>query len=109
MKKKLKTLLLVLIDIIFILVAYYISWFIRFDGRIVINFEDLISYPIIYMILIKIIVYLFFGLYNSLWKYAGTNELMQVVVAAVVGNAIFISYNFLIQSTIPRSIFVLMV
>ena len=109
MKKLLRTIILVLADIILIPASYYISWFIRFDGQVDISFHALISYPIIYLIVIKTIIYFLFGLYNSLWKYAGTNELIQVVVATIVGNAIFLSYNFLMQYNLPRSIFVLMI
>lgn len=109
MKKLLRTIILVLADIILIPASYYISWFIRFDGQVDISFHALISSPIIYLIVIKTIIYFLFGLYNSLWKYAGTNELIQVVVATIVGNAIFLSYNFLMQYNLPRSIFVLMI
>lgn len=109
MKKLLRTIILVLADIILIPASYYISWFIRFDGQVDISFHALISYPIIYLIVIKTIIYFLFGLYNSLWKYAGTNELIQVIVATIVGNAIFLSYNFLMQYNLPRSIFVLMI
>ena len=33
----------------------------------------------------------------------------RVIVATIVGNAIFLSYNFLMQYNLPRSIFVLMI
>ena len=109
MNKIARTILLILIDCILIPISYYISWFVRFDGKIAITLESLIVYPLNFLILIKIIVFILFGLYNSLWRYAGTKELFQVVGASIVGNTIFLSYTFLLQENIPRSIFLLMI
>jgi FlaA1/EpsC-like NDP-sugar epimerase len=109
MQKSLRTTLLVICDAILIPIAYYISIFIRFEGQLNGNVEESFITFFLPLILIKMIAYAIFGLYNSLWKYAGTNELIQVIYAAIIGNTVFLSYTFLIQNSIPRSIFLLMI
>ncbi len=109
MNKSKKTILLIAIDMILIIMSYYIAIFIRFEGKISGNIDKPTITFFFSLIAIKVLVFFVLGLYKSLWKYAGTSELVQVVSATIIGNTAFISYRFLTQNTLPRSIFLLMI
>lgn len=57
--------------------------------------------------LIKILVFAYFGIYNSLWRYASIDELVQVVVAVILANAGMISYLYVMNIHFPRSTYLL--
>lgn len=110
MKEKVRTNCLMLLDIVLINISVALSYLLRFDGNLKsIPPEFLKSIVSIFVItsIIKIITFLFFKLYNSLWKYAGIYELASIVSAAFVSNVIMISYVFICRIMVPRSIFII--
>ncbi len=109
MNKSKKTILLIAIDMILIIMSYYIAIFIRFEGNIKVNIDKPTITFFLSLIGIKILVFFVLGLYKSLWEYAGTSELVKVVSATIIANTIFLSYRFLVQYNLPRSIFLLMI
>ncbi len=56
---------------------------------------------------IKVIVLYLFGMYNSLWKYAGIEELLKTVAASFVSVAAVILYLVFIQEYLPRSVHII--
>ena len=105
MQKKIRVLYLFAIDIILINLAFYLAFYLRFDGNIPkVNFQGYTN-NIIAITTIKIIVFTYFGLYKSLWKYASIEELMQVFMATVVSNTVTLSYLVFRQTHLPRSIY----
>ncbi|MBN4062954.1 MAG: nucleoside-diphosphate sugar epimerase [Alkaliphilus sp.] len=112
MKKRLITTILIIFDILLINLAFFCAFYLRFEGKIFgvgLGAEQFNTY--IYNILIftaiKIIVFYFFGLYKSLWKYASIEELVQVVTTSFAANAAIISYMVISQQVLPRSIYIL--
>ena len=83
MKRSLKTVLLILLDSILIPTSYYIAIFIRFEGNIKVNIDKPTITFFFSLIAIKVLVFFVLGLYKNLWKYAGTNELLQVVLGTL--------------------------
>jgi len=57
--------------------------------------------------IVKLVTFILFRLYNSLWRYAGTYEMGLIVAAAGISNASMLSYAFLSRTPVPRSIFVM--
>lgn len=107
MKRKVRSTLLVFIDIILINLIYLVSFLIRFEGSF--NQEYLTIYldNIVIITLIKIAVFYYFKLYTSLWKYASIEELMQIVMASIVANTGVVTFLVITQSHLPRSIYIL--
>ncbi|KPU27360.1 nucleoside-diphosphate sugar epimerase [Caloranaerobacter sp. TR13] len=107
MQKKLRTIYLITIDMFLINLAFYLAFYLRFDG--VLPPEHFHKYldNILAITTIKIIVFYYFKLYKNLWKYASIEELVQIVVATVVANAAILSYLFIKQAHLPRSIYIL--
>jgi len=106
-----KSILLLFLDIILINLSYLFALYIRFDGIITGNqfMEYFIRYKhhFVFITIIKLGIFWYFKLYKPVWKYASIDELMNVVVASIVSNTAILSYMFIRQSTLPRSIYVL--
>lgn len=57
-------------------------------------------------ILIVIAVLALFKLYNRVWTYAGMDEMLAVLKASLVIEAVFVVYRLLFQISMPRSFYV---
>lgn len=110
MKEKLRSKVLVLTDIILINISLILAYLLRFDGDFI-NIPTEFTKNIIHLAIIatsvKIICSMFFKLYSSLWKYAGVYELVNIVMASLIGNSIMLSYVFVTKTAVPRSIFLI--
>lgn len=111
MKKATRMFFLLISDMILINISYIISFLIRFEFNVeALGFQTFFSiYLENIMILtgIKILVLLISGMYNSLWKYAGIEELNKTVVASFISTAASIFYLVLVQENLPRGIYIL--
>lgn len=106
-----RMLIFMFLDIIFINVSYIFSFLLRFEfnasSRPFELFFTVYMNHVLIIIAIKLIVFYVFGLYRGLWKYAGTQEVLQTVGASFVSTAAVILYLVLVQKNLPRSIYVL--
>lgn len=110
MKQK-KIISLLAIDAILINISYILSLYIRFEGDIV--GKQFTSYFIryrehfLYITAIKLLVFFFLKLYKPVWKYASIEELMTIVMASILSNAVVLSYMVVRRDMLPRSIYIL--
>jgi len=91
MRQKAKSFFLVIIDIFLINISLILAYWLRFDGilyNIPARYADNILYIAILSTLIKILCFIVFKLYSSLWKYAGVSELISVAAATFASNII---------------------
>lgn len=108
---KMKVLLLYIIDIILINLSYAAALYLRFEGDI--GSSQFMEYfgrykeYFIVVSLIQLAIFTYFKLYKSVWKYASIQELLNVVVACIVSNTAVLSYMFVMQSNLPRSVYVI--
>lgn len=103
--------ILMFFDIILINLSYLLALYIRFEGNIsgsqFIDYFSRYKEHFVYITLIKLGILLYFKLYKSAWKYASIEELMNIVVASIVSNAAILSYMFIRQVSLPRSIYII--
>ena len=102
-----RRLFLILLDAILINMASFLGLIIRFDFRISqvpTNYaEAVLSYTLINT-LVTIIIFALFRLYNSLWKYAGIDELTNILFACVSAGVIqLIFMHYILKIHVPRS------
>ncbi len=102
-----RRLFLILLDIILINIAAFSALFVRFElsfGQIPTYFaEAALSYAIINTVT-TIILFSLFRLYNSLWKYAGIDELVNIIFACTISGALqIIGMHYIFQIHVPRS------
>lgn len=96
------------IDAFLVNFAIILALFVRFEGHI--N-EQFIQYfnryisAFIIITIVKLLIFYYFRLYASIWRYASVEELMRVVAASIAGNALMISILFLMETNLPRSVY----
>jgi FlaA1/EpsC-like NDP-sugar epimerase len=101
--------LMFFLDLIFILTAYFLSYLVRFEGDIPLwgwkTFENTVPY----ILLLKLLVFWFFGLYKGMWRYTGLVDLLNVFKAVMTSSAIIVTMIFLLSrfKGFPRSVFIL--
>lgn len=104
-----------LIDIALIALSYFLSYVVRFDLSTYQEYYEPYSLLTLALIMVRLPVFYYAGLYRRLWRYASVKELVEIVFAVSVGSslvlAIFIGLNFLhlfpLYTSFPRSIFAL--
>ncbi len=89
--------------------ANYLAFLIRFEGMLTRDRIAVFAAYLPLLLVIRLITYMGFGLHRGLWRYASIADLVKIVKAVTVGSIIFIAVvNVgLIETTYPRSVFVL--
>lgn len=104
-----RRLLVFVIDIILIGLAFLLAFLLRFDFRIPAEFQPHFWQGLIVVLIVMPVVFLAFGLYRNLWRYASLQdgiEITKIVTISSVISAFVVMYvrHF---TPYPRSIFVL--
>jgi len=111
-RNKVKILVLFVIDMVIVNLSFVLAFLIRFDGIIFekalsSNYFDVYLDNLLELTLIKLGIFFVFGLYKNLWKYASIEELVQVVTTTFAASSAAVSYMFIMQQQLPRSIYIL--
>ena len=107
MKRRIRTAYLIAVDVGLLVLSLFLSFLIRFEGTFPAEYFSLADRFLVNVIIIKIVVLFLFGLYNSLWEYASIEELLKIAAASVVANTVMLSFLFLFETRIPRSIYII--
>lgn len=111
-KHKIRANLLILPDILLINVSVFLAYLLRFEfeggiSNIPRHFYESMFHLAVTATVVKIVTFLAFRLYSSLWKYASVYEMYSIVMASFVGNMFMLGYIFITQASAPRSIFIM--
>ena len=99
--------ILAIIDIGVINISLYLSFALRFDNKIPQEYYTLFKETHVIVTVIALCSFIFFNLYNRIWKYASVNELIAIVLATSFNSLTALGYTFMIGKTYPRSIYIL--
>lgn len=78
----------ILIDFIFICIAYYSAYLLRFGGKIMGHNLYLLKTSLPWIIIIKLVCFYYFNLYRGIWHYVGIANLISIFKAATAGSVI---------------------
>ncbi len=110
MDNRLNRIKFILGDIVFINLAYILALYMRFeninDPKFLMYFDFYLKSAIIITI-VKLIVFNFFDMYNTLWKYASIKELKNIIIAIVLSNTFVISLLVISGNNFPRWVYIL--
>ncbi|MBO5621252.1 MAG: polysaccharide biosynthesis protein, partial [Butyrivibrio sp.] len=104
---------LIIYDIISIIAASYIAILIRYEfriGNIPDHFIDPVNTFLLINIIITLVIFYFFKLYDSLWAYAGEREMQNLVMACVISgviNAVGLQFFKSESQPVPQSYYFL--
>ncbi|MDO5331463.1 MAG: nucleoside-diphosphate sugar epimerase/dehydratase, partial [Bacillota bacterium] len=109
MVSKVKIAALVVVDALFVNVAYIFALLMRFDFSVSSSlFENWLSVYLecwLVITVIKVAIYALMGLYRTLWKYASADEMVKIVITCMIACSVCIAYVNLVQHTLPRSVY----
>ncbi len=105
MKKK--NFIFILLDTLLINLAYFLALYLRFDGRIPAQYVETYTSHALIITTIKIVIFYIFNLYKSIWKFASVDEMLEIVLASIISNAIVMAYMTLVQGKMPRSVYLM--
>jgi len=99
---------LVAADIISINIAFFVAFLLRFEFDFNMAFRqgyaDGFFGSLLWIILIKLCVFTLFRLYNSLWRYAGLEQIINIVAACVVAFAAVMLFLDVTGNMVPRGV-----
>ncbi len=103
----LRKLILVVIDLFLINLAFYLTLAFRFEWHIPLTYYTLFLHYAFFFSLINILIYYFFGLYTSLWRYASLREIVNIVLAVFTSSIINFIISYYIFTPFPLSIYLI--
>lgn len=101
--------LIVAIDLGLIALANYLAFWLRFDGMIPDLEMGLFLQMLPLLMVIRLLIFLPFGLYQGIWKYTSIWDLKNIIVSSILGMAVFyiaVRWGIGLEGY-PRSIYML--
>lgn len=81
----------ILIDILLISSAYFASYQLRYEGIISSHDMRLFVASLPWIIIIKLIIFSYMGLYRSIWKYVGIHDALDIIKATILSSFVIIT------------------
>lgn len=104
-----RRLIVFLSDTLIIGLALCIAFLLRFDFAIPSQQMELFWQCLLVVLIIKPLVFISIGFYNSLWRYASVQDAVEILKGVSISSVLSVSSVFFLRqfTPIPRSIFVL--
>lgn len=97
MRSRFRHVVLAGIDVCVIALALWTALLIRFDGEIPAVYLQALTTAAPLLIIVRLVTFYLFGLYRSLWRYAGVREVLAVIGAVISGTVVFYGLNWAFQ------------
>lgn len=109
-KKRIRISLLIIYDVLVILLAEYLALLIRYEFHPEkikpVYITSLMRYSI-FNVIITLLVFSLFALYESLWRYASVTELLNLTMACLVSSGLQLVGTYMMEYRMPRSYYIL--
>ncbi len=101
--------LILITNLFLVSLSYYAAFMLRFDFALPDEYSKVFLKTLPFLILVKLLVFHYFGLFRGLWRYVSIYDLVQIIKANAVATAVFILSNVFIFGghVIPRFIFLI--
>lgn len=96
--------LMILMDIFLINLSYIFAYYLRFNFAIPARELQIYKNNAIIITVIYLVVFYFFKLYRSLWRYASIGEFIQAIEACITASLLSIVYGFTLGARLPVSV-----
>src|SRR5436305_3678185 len=93
-----------LVDGVLVALAYYLAFQLRFEGHVLIRYQELFERTIPWVVPVWLIALAAFGCYQRLWTFVGQREYEAVVKAAIAATLVIVGSIALLHpvQTPPR-------
>lgn len=109
-KKRIRISLLIIYDVLVILLAEYLALLIRYEfhpEKIKPVYITSLMHYSIFNVIITLLVFSLFALYESLWRYASVTELLNLTMACLVSSGLQLVGTYMMEYRMPRSYYIL--
>lgn len=106
-RKKIRSTLLLFLDVILINLAYLFSFYVKYDLNMHTKFVDMYLDKAIIITLIYIVPMILLNMYRSLWKDAGFDEFIRTGIAIFIGFIFNLIYMNFTDSRVPMVLTIL--
>jgi FlaA1/EpsC-like NDP-sugar epimerase len=89
----------VAVDACLLALAYYLAYVLRFDSGVPQRYEELLGGTIVFVVVVKLVVFALFGLYSKLWRFVDQKDFEAIVKAVVVSSVVVIAGLFVLVPT----------
>jgi len=97
----------VLTDAVLLTIALYASLWLRTGDDKLYQHIDVLNKLAAVFVFIRIVCFLGFGVYRSMWRYISANDAARLAMAVLFSVPILISVTFLQSDVLPRSLFII--
>ncbi len=95
---------LVLLDSLFIALSSFGAFLLRFEGHIPPSYLRMFTTFLIPIIITRLVIFYFFGLYRALLEYASIDELLSILKAVTLSSILIATFLLLERIGYPRSV-----
>lgn len=102
--------LIVCVHLLLIVLAYLLSFFIRFDFRLSPQHLTAIVWTLPVLLAVKMPVFNYYGLFSGIWRYASIDDSLRIIKANFFASVFFAAAALMVfhqRFWFPRSLFVL--
>ena len=98
---------MVLLDGALLALSLFLAYYLRFDGEIPARELERFAGLVVWVVPVKVGIFLLFGLYRGMWRYTGIEDLKNLIKACVTSSGIIVVFLILTVrfEGYPRSIF----
>ncbi len=79
-------------DALMVTAALYLAFLLRFDGKMPALYVEPFKNILWIYIILKLVVFYFFGLYRGMWRYTGLRDLKNIVAAVALSSLVLTAY-----------------
>jgi len=100
--------LIVIFHIFLIALANYLAFWLRFDGAIPAPVLQMMLAMLPWLVVMRLLTFMYFRLYNGLWRYTGIWDLQNIILGVIVSTGAFygmLHWGFGLVAY-PRSVFI---
>jgi FlaA1/EpsC-like NDP-sugar epimerase len=94
-------------DVLAAALAWCIAYLLRFNFDIPAEYLEMMLQSLPWVVALQTAVFLYFGLYRGIWRYASLPDLKRIVLAVAVAAAVLTALFFMLRVGVPRSVLVL--
>ncbi len=96
-------------DVIVAIIAWFGAYLLRFNFEIPAEFTFSMMDSVIWVVTLQVFVFVSFGLYRGVWRFASVSDLKRIFLAITSATALIIVGLFMMQANIviPRSVIIL--
>ena len=96
-------------DVIIAFIAWSLSFLLRFNFEIPANFNVHLYETIFWVVLVQVVIFVVFGLYQGVWRFASIPDLKRIIKAVTVAAIAVVTILLMVHPSVvvPRTVLIL--